>query len=82
MKIAKINKTGLNEIKFFLGRFHKLGENHFTFSMLYAWACEAENSFSCGNGMYFEIKKTDSITGRAEIVIISSKGFDVENSTC
>ena len=78
MQVAHINSIGLNQIAVALGKYHKLGQDHFTPSMLNAWANEAELSFENGNGMYFEIKSWDSATGRTEVVGITSDGYDIE----
>lgn len=78
MQVAHINTNGINQIAAALGQFHKLGQDHFTSTMLHAWAAEAEESFDNGNGMCFEIKSWDSATGRTEVVTISAEGFDVE----
>jgi hypothetical protein len=79
MQVAFINTNGLNQIAAALGQYHKLGQYHFTAAMLHAWAAEAEESFNNGNGMCFEIKSWDSITGSTEVVTISADGFFVEN---
>ncbi|MCR6481053.1 hypothetical protein NU688_33185 [Variovorax sp. ZS18.2.2] len=78
MQAAHINTNGLNQIAAALGLFHKLGHDHFTAAMLGAWAAEAEESFANGNGMCFEIKSWDSVTGRPEVVTVTTDGFDVE----
>ena len=75
---AQINTNGLNQIRTALGLFHKLGQDHFTATMLNAWAAEAEESFDNGNGMCIEIKSWDSTTGRAEVVTITAGGYDIE----
>ncbi|NBW08754.1 MAG: hypothetical protein EBR82_12095 [Caulobacteraceae bacterium] len=75
---ARINNNGLNQISSSLGQFHKLGQEHFTESMLHAWAAEAEESFDNGNGMCFEIKSWDSVSGHTEVVTITADGFDIE----
>lgn len=77
MTTANINTNGLNQIATALGRFHKLGQDHFTPAMLGAWAAEAEESFANGNGMAFEIRSWDSTTGRAEVVVIAADGYDM-----
>lgn len=78
MQVAHINTNGITKIAAALGQFHKLGQDHFTAAMLHAWAAEAEQSFDNGNGMAFEIKSWDSITGHTEIVTIDSEGYDIE----
>jgi hypothetical protein len=78
MQTARINSKGLNLIANALGLFHKLGKEHFTPSMLNAWAAEAEESFANGNGMSFEIKGRDTLSGRPEIVTISPDGYEIE----
>ena len=72
-----INAIGLDEIHAFLAAYHKLGGDHFTPSMLSAWAAEAEESFDNGNGMCFEIKSWDSATGRTEEFTVSDAGIDM-----
>ncbi len=78
MQVAHINTNGLTQIAAALGVSHKLGQDHFTATMLNAWAAEAEESFDNGNGMCFEIKSWDSATGRTEVVTITADGFDIE----
>jgi hypothetical protein len=78
MKVAHINTNGLNQIQKALGQYHKLGVDHFTDTMLMAWAAEAEDHFDNGNGCYFEIKSWDSVRGRPEVVEIDEGGYDVE----
>ena len=73
-----INQTGLNEIAAFLGEYHRLGRDHFTESMLQAWAADAEFSLSEGNGAGIEIRAADTTTGRTETYTISDAGIDVE----
>lgn len=76
--IAHINVNGFAQIADQLGRHHKLGREHFTPSMLEAWAREAEESFNDGRGCGFEIRAWDSVSGAPVEVVITATGYDVE----
>ena len=78
MKVAFINTNGAEQIAAALGKHHKLGLDHFTPSMLAAWASDAENSFVDGNGFAFEISAADARLGAAVVVTITPEGYDVE----
>lgn len=78
MKIAHINENGLNQIAKALGHHHKLGRDHFTLSMLHAWASDAEDNFNQENGCYFEIRNFDTKSGASLEVSITSEGYEVE----
>ena len=78
MQVAHINANGLNQIAEALGKYHKLGRDHFTPAMLNAWATDAEDSFSNGNGCEFEIRGMDSASGSPGVVVITAEGFGVE----
>jgi len=78
MQVAHINSNGLNQISEALGRYHKLGRDHFTPSMLAAWAADAEDHFNDGNGCYFEIRRWDSNSGSPVEVTITAEGYDLE----
>lgn len=74
---AKVNKTGMNDIANALGKYHKLGKNHFTAAMLTAWAQDAEHNFAEGRGCYFEISAHDSKSGAPVQVLIGADGYEV-----
>ena len=78
MQVARINANGLEQIAAALGKYHKLGRDHFTPTMLGAWATDAEDHFNDGNGCYFEIRAWDSNSGSPVEVTISAEGYDVE----
>jgi hypothetical protein len=78
MKTARINNYGLKQIASEIAKHHNLGGEHFTPSMIAAWAAEAEQSFMNGNGCQFEISRLDSVTGCPVVVSIGEEGFDVE----
>lgn len=78
MQVATINANGLNQIAEALGKYHKLGRDHFTPAMIGAWASDAEDSFANGNGCYIEIRSFDSNTGSAVEVTITAEGYDLE----
>lgn len=80
MKYTKysVNEIGLNEIKEFLAKNHKLGGDHFTRDMLRAWADDAEFQLGEGNFATIEIRPWDSINGRAQEFTISVDGLDSE----
>lgn len=77
MQVANINANGLNQIAAALAKHHKLGGNHFTPSMIQAWAADAEEHFANGNGCYFEIRAFDSASGACVEVTITPEGYDV-----
>lgn len=79
-KTARINKHGLQQIADALGKYHKLGRDHFTPAMLSAWASDAEQSYSDGRGCQFEIRGLDTINGAPVIVSITEAGYDVEEA--
>ncbi len=78
MQVARINANGLEQIADALGQHHKLGRDHFTPSMLNAWASDAEDHFNDGNGCYFEIRSFDSTSGAPVEVTITAEGYDLE----
>jgi hypothetical protein len=78
MQVARINANGFEQIADALGQHHKLGRDHFTSAMLNAWATDAENHFSDGNGCFFEIRRFDTNSGSPVEVTISAEGYDVE----
>jgi hypothetical protein len=73
-----VNEQGLNEIKEFLAENHEKGGDHFTRSMLLAWAADAEFQLSEGNPATIEIAPWDSIHGRTQEFTISDAGLDAE----
>ena len=77
-KIARINESGMQQIADALGTHHKLGRDHFTPSMLAAWASNAEDSYNNGTGCEFEIRGMDTKSGAPVIVVISPDGYDTE----
>lgn len=77
MQVAHINANGLNQIAEALAQYHKLGRDHFTQSMLDAWASDAEDHFNDGNGCYFEIRSFDTNNGSPVEVTITAEGYDV-----
>jgi hypothetical protein len=78
MQVARINEAGLKQIADALGRHHKLGRDHFTESMLMAWAQEAEDHFNDCGVCYFEIRSFDSNSGGPVVVSIDAAGFEIE----
>lgn len=69
-----INKIGKQEIREFLAANHKLGGEHFTDSMINAWAADAEFQMAEGNPPSVEIRSWDSVTGRTVEFTVSDKG--------
>ena len=69
-----INTIGLAEIHAFLADNHKSGD-HFTPSMLSAWADEAEFQLAEGNPASIEIRSWDTVSGRAEEFTVSDAGI-------
>lgn len=78
MRTATINDNGLQQIAQALAKYHKLGAENLTVLAINARAQEAERSFDAGNGMTFEIRARDSVTGRPEEVTISPDGYDFQ----
>ncbi len=76
--IKTINTTGLAEIHAFLAENHKLGGDHFTPSMLRAWAQDAEFSLAEGNDAGIELKSWDSVHGHTQTFTVSDAGIDTE----
>lgn len=71
-----VNEQGLAEIKTFLAAYHKLGGDHFTPTMLRAWAEKAEFQLGEGNPPLIEINSWDSVTWHVEQYCISDAGLD------
>lgn len=78
MQVATINANGLSQISAALAKHHKLGADHFTASMIQAWASEAEENYANGNGCYIEIRSFDSTSGSPVEVTITAEGFDLQ----
>jgi hypothetical protein len=81
MQVAQINDNGIKQISEALGKYHKLGRDHFTPSMLQVWARDAENAFENGNRCFFEIRNFDAIGGATVEVTISNDGYDLIDET-
>jgi hypothetical protein len=73
-----VNKQGLKEIHMYLHDLHRKGGDHFTDSMLHAWAMDVENSLNAGGPAEFEIHAWESTTGRAEVCRLSDEAYDIE----
>lgn len=74
-----INQNGLQQIHDALGKYHKLGYDHFTPEMLSAWAADVEDNYSnCGNAE-FEIRSHDTKAGSPVIIAINPDGYDTVN---
>ncbi len=71
-----INAIGLAEIHAFLAARHKLGGDHFTPSMLSAWADNAEFQLAEGNPASIEIRSWDAVSGHTEEFTVSDAGID------
>ena len=76
--MTRLNKEGFRQILQALNQNHRLGVDHFTESMLNAWAFEAEKNHMDGQGCHFEISPNDSITGQPVVVYITHDGYDLE----
>ena len=59
MLFRVVNERGLEEIRDFLGRRHKLGRDHFDDEMIRAWASDAEFQLGEGNPPIIEIRSFD-----------------------
>jgi len=75
MQVTRINERGMRQIAAALAEHHQ--PQHFTASMLAAWAAEAEASHEAGNGCYIEIPARSSVTKAAIEVVITRDGYDV-----
>lgn len=76
MKYQIVNEQGINEIKELLAANHKLGGDHFGPAELGAWASEVERHLSDGNGAYFEIRASDTVSGHTEIHYLSDDSIE------
>jgi hypothetical protein len=73
-----VNAQGKKEIREFLASHHKLGGDHFTDSMIAAWAADAEFQLTEGNPAMIEIRSFDAVSGHTETFTISDAGMDAE----
>ena len=73
--MRRVNQQGINEIRQFLAHNHKLGGDHFSPSMLDAWAADAEFQEGEGNGPRIEIVSHDSTSGATVTYTISDAGM-------
>lgn len=73
-----INDMGLAEIRAILAKNHKLGGEHFTHSMILAWAADAQLQLDDGNHACIEIKARDHVDGFTQEFRLSTKAFDNE----
>ena len=71
-----VNERGLEEIRDFLGRRHKLGRDHFDDEMIRAWASDAEFQLGEGNPPIIEIRSFDTVSGHTETYTISDAGIE------
>ena len=74
--IRTVNATGLAEIRAILAQYHKLGGDHFTDSMIHAWAAEAQFQLDEGNPASIEIKARDHVDGYAQDFQLSDQAVD------
>ena len=79
MKVTKyrINESGLNEIRAFIEKNHKLGDDHSIRKMLMAFAEDAEESKNAGREADIELTRWDSDHGYTMTYTVSDDGFDV-----
>ena len=73
-----INAAGQAEIAAFLAARHKKGGDHFTTSMLSAWAADAERQLNDGSSASIEIRSWDTVSGYPETYTISESGIHTE----
>lgn len=78
--VKKVNGNGIEQIANLLCEKHKLGKDHFTDSMLLAWAEEVDDSLADGNGACFEIRAWDSVSGHTEFCCITDEGLDTNEA--
>lgn len=76
--IRTINAQGLAEIRSILAANHKLGGDHFTDSMIQAWANEAQFQLDEGNEASIEIKSRDHINGHNQDFRLSDDAVDTQ----
>ena len=76
----KTNKTGIEQIKQFLIKNHRLFQDKEpNKACLAAWATEAEQHANDENGCYIEISNFESVYGRTQIFEIPDDGYTVKN---
>lgn len=75
-KYQIVNERGLQEIHSILAVRHKLGGEHFDRAMLGAWAADVERHLADGNGAYFEIRASDTVSGHTEIHYLSDDSIE------
>ena len=75
--IKYINDRGIQEIYNFLSERSKMEKDHFTHSMLQAWANDAEFQLSEGNPPSIELKSWETVSGKTEEMTISSAGVSL-----
>jgi hypothetical protein len=73
-----VNAQGLAEIRAILAANHKLGGEHFTDSMIQAWANEAQFQLDEGNEASIEIKSRDHISGHTQEFRLSDAAIDTQ----
>ena len=78
MTTYTVNDQGLEEIKEFLIKNHKEGNDYFSREMLLAWAAEAEFQLAEGNPPSIELHPWESVNGCTLEFTISNAGLDAE----
>lgn len=76
--IRTINAQGLAEIRAILAANHKLGGDHFTESMIRAWANQAQFQLNEGNEASIEINSWDNISGHSQEFRLSDAAIDTQ----
>lgn len=75
---ATVNDKGIDEIAGILAARHLLGGDHFTITMLRAWAAEAEYNYINNGYAFIEITSKDTVSGHTELYEVSDAGLDLE----
>jgi len=79
MKQYTVNANGLAQIRAHLAERTKKGGEHFTDSMIHAWAEKVEQSLSDNGHADFEIRSWDTISGHTELCSITDDGIDARD---
>ena len=70
-----VNHRGLEQIRTILAERHRLGEESFRLN-LQAFARDVEHHLSDGNGAYFELHSTETLSGHTEVHDLSPESIE------
>ena len=74
--IRTINETGMQEIRAILAENHKLGAEHFSDSMIQAWANDAQFQLDEGNAPSIEVDSWSHVRGITQDFHLSDGSYD------